>query len=64
MIGWWEVAWRSDPVLEPRFVREVRAALPLTRDFSTDDAFDALSWRRLRLQQDQQLVEWTAARVT
>lgn len=64
VIDWWEVAWRSDPVFEPRFLREVRAALPLTRDFSTDDAFDALSWRRLRLQQDQQLVEWTAARAT
>ena len=59
VIDWWQMAWRSDPVLEPRFVREVRAALPLTGDFSTGEAFDALTWRRMRLQQDQQLVEWT-----
>jgi hypothetical protein len=64
VIGWWEDAWRSDPVLGPRFVREVDAALPVSGEFSTDTAFDALTWRRLRLQQDQQLVEWSAAGVT
>jgi hypothetical protein len=62
VIGWWEDAWRSDPALDARFVREAVAALPVSGDLSTDAAFDALTWRRLRLQQDQQLVEWTAAR--
>lgn len=62
VIGWWEDAWRSEPVLDARFVREAGAALPVSGDLSTEATFDALAWRRLRLQQDQQLVAWTAAR--
>jgi SAM-dependent methyltransferase len=62
VVDWWEGTWRSDPVLDARFVREVCAALPVSGDFSTDAAFDALSWRRLRLQQDQQLAEWIGPR--
>jgi len=64
VIGWWEDAWRNDPALDARFVREAGAALPISGDLSTEAAFDALTWRRRRLQQDQQLVEWTVTRAT
>ena len=60
VVAWWEDAWRSDPALDTRFAREVGAALPVSGDLSSDAAFDALAWRRLRLGQDQQLREWTA----
>lgn len=64
VVGWWEDAWRSDQALSARFVREVSAALPVFGDPTTDAAFDAMAWRRLRLQQDQQLSEWTAKGAT
>jgi len=58
IIDWWEATWLGDRVLGPRFEREARAALPISGEFSADAVFDGLIWRRLRLQRDQQLVEW------
>lgn len=55
---WWEQAWGVEPALAERFWREVDAALPGQGGRSFDDAFDGLEWRRLRLQQDQQVREW------
>jgi hypothetical protein len=46
------------------FMREVSATPAILGDFSTDAAFDALSWRHVRLQQDQQLLEWAAEKAT
>lgn len=58
IIEWWEDAWRDSPALEARFEREVRAALPVSAGCTSELAFEGLSWRRLRLQQDQRLTEW------
>jgi len=62
IVGWWEVAWRSDPALGSRFEREAAAALPVNTGSSSEDIFAALEWRRLRLRQDQQVQEWNGAR--
>jgi hypothetical protein len=65
VLNWWQDAWLEDPALRVRFMREVLAALPLTaaqgaaaQEVSPDEAFAALEWRRLRLQQDSQVEEW------
>jgi SAM-dependent methyltransferase len=55
---WWEQAWDAEPALAERFWREVDAALPGQGDRSFNDAFEGLEWRRLRLQQDQQVRQW------
>lgn len=56
--GWWDAAWRSDERLGARFVGEAVAALPSADGSTNGLLFDGLAWRRLRLQQDQQLREW------
>ena len=58
ILDWWEGAWLEEPALSVRFRREVAAALPVGAEASSDDVFDGLSWRRLRLRQDQQIEEW------
>lgn len=58
IITWWEQAWRHDQALGNRFSREAAAALPIGADAGDEDIFAAVEWRRLRLQQDQQLNEW------
>jgi hypothetical protein len=56
--GWWERAWSSDAGLVGRFRREAEAALAVGSDATPGELFSGLEWRRLRLQQDQQLPEW------
>jgi len=56
--AWWQRAWLTDAGLEGRFRREVVAALPVSDPLNVEHVFAALEWRRLRLQQDQQLAEW------
>ncbi|MCC2652445.1 MAG: methyltransferase type 11 [Microvirga sp.] len=58
ILRWWDLAWRSDSALGPRFDREATAALPVSAGASSDEIFAALEWRRLRLRQDQQVEEW------
>ena len=58
IVDWWDEAWRSNEALAARFGREVGAALPVAVDPTSQAVFDGLSWRRLRLRQDQQLAEW------
>ena len=57
--GWWEMAYLEDEALRPRFLREAAAALPVDNEASSVAIYDGLDWRRLRLQQDQQVPEWT-----
>ena len=59
IIGWWDEAWRGTDALGERFGREVGAALPVAANSPSDQVFEGLIWRRLRLQQDQRLVEWS-----
>ncbi|KQM27897.1 MULTISPECIES: methyltransferase domain-containing protein [unclassified Sphingomonas] len=59
IIDWWNMAYFEDDALRARFMREAAAALPLNRNASGADVYDALDWRRLRLAQDQQLAQWT-----
>jgi SAM-dependent methyltransferase len=59
IIGWWETAYFTDEALRPRFLREAAAALPLHGKSIAAAVYEGLDWRRLRLQQDQQLQEWT-----
>lgn len=59
IIDWWDRAWSGDEALRERFGREAGATLPVTPDSPSDLVFEGLSWRRLRLQQDQRLVEWS-----
>jgi SAM-dependent methyltransferase len=61
IIGWWEDSWRGDDALAARFGREVAAALPVGTESGSDQVFEGLSWRRLRLQQDQRIPEWAGA---
>lgn len=63
ILAWWQQAWLNDPALSDRFRREVAAALPVEPDPQLDDVYAALEWRRLRLRQDQQVPEWTPARL-
>lgn len=63
IIGWWEGSWRRDEALALRFGREVGAALPVGPGSPSDQVFEGLSWRRLRLQQDQRLPEWAGVGV-
>ncbi|OYU34826.1 MAG: methyltransferase type 11 [Novosphingobium sp. PASSN1] len=59
IIGWWSDAWLGDRALAERFCREVGAALPVQNADDLEDVFDGVSWRRLRLRQDQQAPEWS-----
>lgn len=61
IIDWWEDSWRRDAALGVRFGREVYAALSIGPGSASDQVFEGLSWRRLRLQQDQRLREWAGA---
>jgi hypothetical protein len=58
VVGWWETAWLADAALGERFRQECAAALPVGPRAKTDEIFDGLAWRRLRLRQDQQVPEW------
>jgi len=62
IVGWWTNAWESQPAFAARYMREASSTLPITTDASSEAVFDGLAWRRLRLRQDQQVVEWTASR--
>lgn len=62
ILDWWDRTWRSEAALGERFEREAEAALPAAPGAGSADVFDGLSWRRLRLQQDQQLTEWLGPR--
>lgn len=64
IIDWWNGAWRSEPALAERFIREVSATLPVLAGTSNEIVFNGLAWRRLRLRQDQQLAEWTVKQVS
>jgi SAM-dependent methyltransferase len=59
--SWWDQSWCQDPALHTRFAREAEAALPIVKADSSEAVFEGLSWRRLRLQQDQRLPEWAGA---
>jgi len=60
IIGWWDAAYLDHGALQPRFLREAAAALPLSSEaLSSTAVYDALDWRRLRLWQDQQVPQWT-----
>jgi SAM-dependent methyltransferase len=61
IISWWERAWLSDVALAGRFIRESVAALPVDQCDTAEDVFTGLEWRRLRLQQDQQVPEWRSS---
>jgi hypothetical protein len=50
----------TDTALQARFRSEAIAALPVRDPSDVEQVFAALEWRRLRLQQDQQLAEWSS----
>lgn len=56
--AWWHQAWAADPAIAVRFWQEVDAALPVHGARELEDVFTGLEWRRLRLQQDQQVPQW------
>ena len=58
IVEWWDAAWRGHGALGERNGREATAALPVAPGSASPEVFDGLSWRRLRLQQDQRLPEW------
>lgn len=60
LLGWWKAAYLSDVALQPRFMREARAALPLSDGADIEAVYSAMDWRRLRLRQDQQVPEWVS----
>ena len=60
VLDWWKDAWERHPHLADRFRREASASLVVPAKAELGDIFEALEWRRLRLRQDQQLVEWSA----
>lgn len=60
--AWWQEAWEQHPTLGDRFRQEAIAALAVRADAGLDGIFEALEWRRLRLRQDAQVVEWCGAR--
>ena len=60
--NWWGQAWDADDALSTRFWREAEVALPVLGSRDLDDVFAGLEWRRLRLRQDQQVLEWGGAR--
>lgn len=62
ILGWWEEAWQNDALLRERFGQEAGSALPGLSTSSTEAVYEGLAWRRLRLRQDHQLVEWTGKR--
>jgi hypothetical protein len=67
VVAWWHRAYMSTdgPALPRRFLEEARASLPAlapsdgTPDM--DEIYAAVGMQRLRLQQDQQVPEWTGA---
>lgn len=60
--AWWQDAWEQHPTFGDRFRREATAALAVRHDAALPDIFEALEWRRLRLRQDAQVVEWAGPR--
>jgi hypothetical protein len=58
IVDWWETAWLANEALGERFRQECAAALPVGARADTNEIFDGLAWRRLRLRQDQQVPEW------
>lgn len=63
IVAWWQKAWLENPALGARFLREVPAALPvdvvaeMEKLLDPGDIFATFEWRRLRLRQDQQVLE-------
>jgi SAM-dependent methyltransferase len=60
--NWWQRAWLENPGYKDRFWIEARAALPIDGEPDITALLGGLEWRRLRLQQDQQISEWTPTR--
>ena len=60
IMEWWELAYRSESVLNERFRLEALARLPTLdqSNFDVTDVFDAMSLQRLRLARDQRIPEW------
>jgi hypothetical protein len=58
IVDWWETAWLADEAPGGRLRKECSAALPVGARAGTDEIFDGLAFRRLRLRQDQQVPEW------
>lgn len=63
ILEWWEDAWERQPHLAHRFRHEASATLNVPAEARLEEVFEALEWRRLRLRQDQQLMEWPAINV-
>ena len=63
IVGWWRDAYRADPhhPLAERFMLEAAVSLPgiPPTDTDLDGCFSALNLQRLRLQQNQQVPEWS-----
>lgn len=62
IIAWWEGSWEHQQSLAERFRREAKASLMVPSDAGLDDIFEALEWRRLRLRQDTQVLEWSGSK--
>jgi SAM-dependent methyltransferase len=61
ILAWWESAYLDAPApVRLRFSEEARTTLPIASSGSPDleELFQALDFRRLRLQQETQLGEW------
>jgi hypothetical protein len=54
-------AWEQQSMLAEHFRREVSSALLVPTNANLDDIVEALEWRRLRLYEDAQIVEWVGA---
>ena len=63
IVDWWRDAYRADPhhPLAERFMLEAAVTLPglAPADTDLDGCFSALNLQRLRLQQNQQVPEWS-----
>jgi hypothetical protein len=59
---WWQDAWERRPLLAERFRREASSALAVANSEGLSGILDALEWRRLRLRQDAQVIEWIGPR--
>ncbi len=58
ILNWWKEAFTEDK-LKPQFMSEASSSLPLVNETSSfDDVFRAVMIQRVRLRQDQRLVEW------
>ncbi len=63
--AWWEAAYlHGDTAVRDRFAEEARTSLPIAQDRmpDLDELFAALDFRRLRLRQETQVMEWAGLR--